>query len=517
MADGGKSGFLGSGQGLHRMHRPVIHSWRFIHRCGLTWWFSSACVSNFECMFEKFSDVELLDVMRGAQRAERVEFARQLLAVGRFSLSRMGISDPDRDFWCVDDWEATAAEVAAELGISRGRASSHMHYGQTLINRLPKLGTAFAAGAVDFRVVAVAVYRTDLITDAGALAKVDDQVARKAVGWNTLSYEKVVQLMDWMVSEVDPDALRVARRRDDERHIEVRPAEYGMAEIWGNVRAEDGAALDKRLDELAATVCKDDPRTKTQRRADAVGAWSQGDSSLACDCGSEQCGAVANKPEKRSGGVEIQVIAEAATVEGTSDKPGFLPAYGAIPAARVRELAKNAKLRPVVIPKDVAAEPQYRPSAGLARFIRCRDLGCSWPNCNAPAEVCDIDHTTPYPLGPTHPSNCKLYCRVHHLLKTFYCGLGGWTERQLADGTLILTSPAGRAVLPATGSQHRRTDHPEGGLTAESDARVVHAHPKTHPRPRPGVTHPMGTRHQHRPRSRQPTALLATCGYLRSP
>ena len=219
-----------------------------------------------------------------------------------------------------------------------------------------------------------------------------------------------------------------------------------MAEIWGNVRADDGAALDKKLDELAATVCTDDPRTKTQRRADAIGAWSHGESSLACECGSDQCSAASDKPDQRPGGVEIQVIAEAATVEGTSDKPGFLPGHGAIPAARVRELAKKARLRPVVIPKDAAAEPQYRPSAGLVRFLRCRDMGCRWPNCSAPAEVCDIDHTTAYPLGPTHPSNCKLYCRLHHLLKTFYCGVVGWNERQLPDGTLILTSPVGRTV-----------------------------------------------------------------------
>ena len=49
-----------------------------------------------------------------------------------------------------------------------------------------------------------------------------------------------------------------------------------MAGICGNIRAADGAALDQRLDALAATVCDNDPRTKQQRRADAmrgVGAW----------------------------------------------------------------------------------------------------------------------------------------------------------------------------------------------------------------------------------------------------
>ena len=49
----------------------------------------------FEYMFEESTDVELLDAMRDAQRAGRIEFARQLLAVGRFGLRRMGISDPE--------------------------------------------------------------------------------------------------------------------------------------------------------------------------------------------------------------------------------------------------------------------------------------------------------------------------------------------------------------------------------------------------------------------------------------
>jgi hypothetical protein len=142
--------------------------------------------------------------------------------------------------------------------------------------------------------------------------------------------------------------------------------------------------------------------------------------------------------------VVINVIAEAATVEGTSDKPGYLPGYGALPAATVTELAKHATLRPVPLPKDLVAEPQYRPSAALTRFIRCRDLTCRWPGCDQPAMTSDIDHTVPYPAGPTHPSNNKCYCRVHHLFKTFCAGPAGWTELQLPDGTIVWKSPRGR-------------------------------------------------------------------------
>ena len=83
-------------------------------------------------------------------------------------------------------------------------------------------------------------------------------------------------------------------------------------------------------------------------------------------------------------------------------------------------------------------EPSYRPTTTLTEFVRWRDMTCRFPGCDAPAEVCDIDHTKPYPHGPTHPSNTKLYCRTHHLLKTFYTGLLGWTDRQFPDGTVSL-------------------------------------------------------------------------------
>jgi hypothetical protein len=187
-------------------------------------------------VFEECGDTELLDLMGAAQQAERAAFARQLLAVGRFTLRRMEQTAGEHDIWCVDDWEAVAAEVGAELGISRGRASSQMHYGTTLLERFPALGAVFLAGAVDFRVIAAAIFRTDLLTDTDALATIDAQLAAKAPSWNTLSREKITERVDWLVIELDPDAVRVAKQRDLDRHIEVGPGQNGMAEIWGEVR-----------------------------------------------------------------------------------------------------------------------------------------------------------------------------------------------------------------------------------------------------------------------------------------
>jgi hypothetical protein len=149
------------------------------------------------------------------------------------------------------------------------------------------------------------------------------------------------------------------------------------------------------------------------------------------------------------------VVAEASALdeEPTSgNRPSALIAGGGtVPAPRLAELVRDgAKVRPVRHPgEDSAAEASYRPSAALDAFVRCRDLTCRFPNCDRPAEVCDIDHTIPYPFGPTHPSNLKCLCRKHHLLKTFWTA---WRDEQRPDGTVIWTSPSGHSYTTRPGS-----------------------------------------------------------------
>jgi hypothetical protein len=129
----------------------------------------------------------------------------------------------------------------------------------------------------------------------------------------------------------------------------------------------------------------------------------------------------------------------------------------------VRELAHNAELKPVTIPDQ--ADPGYRPGVKARDFLRWGDLMCCWPGCDKPVAACDVDHTVPWPYGPTHPSNNKHYCRIHHLIKTF-CG---WLDRQLPDGTIMLIAPSGHtfvseahgaALFPALGQPTGELDIP---------------------------------------------------------
>ncbi len=107
---------------------------------------------------------------------------------------------------------------APSLVISRGRAYSQMRYGKTLLERFPELSAVFLAGVVDFRVIAAAIFRTDLLTDTDALATIDAQLTATAPSWNTLSRDppavlpnsSPVQDVSRRACRMDPDTA--ARR-----------------------------------------------------------------------------------------------------------------------------------------------------------------------------------------------------------------------------------------------------------------------------------------------------------------
>lgn len=390
--------------------------------------------TTIEYMFD--TDVELIDSMGEAARAESAAIARRLAAVGEL-YARRAAEWADRELWCADPFEAVAAEVSAAQNISRGRAGTQIRYARELRERLPLVAAVFAAGDIDFRMVSIIINRTSNISDS-AIEGVDTALARIAPTWMKLSSPKLADRIDLMIAKFDADGVRVPPDIDRNRYVEVGPTTPGMAGIWANIHATDAAAFDARLDALAATVCKDDPRTMMQRRSDAVGALAGGADKLLCACGSPDCPALG---EGGAAPVVIHVLADGST--------GYLPGFGVQPAEAVRDMAPAARCKPVNLPRQ-ESQPGYRPSVALAEFIRWRDLTCRWPGCDSP--VCDVDHTVPYPNGPTHPSNLKLYCRAHHLLKTFYCGPGGWSEQQSPDGTVTLTSPTG----------HRYTTEPAG-------------------------------------------------------
>ena len=120
-----------------------------------------------------------------------------------------------------------------------------------------------------------------------------------------------------------------------------------------------------------------------------------------------------------------------------------------ISAELVAELARTRRgPRPLVDFTTAGAEAGYRPSRALAEFVRARDLTCRAPGCDRPATICELDHTIPWPAGPTHAGNLKCLCSEHHLLKTFW----GWRDEQLPNGTVIWRLPGQHAQVTTPGS-----------------------------------------------------------------
>ncbi|OBK85185.1 hypothetical protein A5649_03125, partial [Mycolicibacter heraklionensis] len=379
-------------------------------------------------------------------RAENRAAAAQLVAIGELFALRLS-SCGETEEWAVDTEAAVAAEVAAALRISQGLAASRLHYARVMREELPQVAEVFKAGDIDMRLFQTIVYRTGLITDRQVLAVVDGQLAAQVGRWPSLTRSRLAAKIDKIVAQADADAVRRRKERQAEREVGFSDQEGGITEIYGSLFTTDARALDKALDALAATVCEHDPRTREQRRADAMGALAARADRLGCRCGRPDCvagGRAAVSP------VLIHVIAERASVDGTGDVPGSLVgADGLIPPELIAELARSARLVSVVHPGDAPPEPGYVPSKALADFVRCRDMTCRWPGCDRPALDCDLDHTIAYgDGGPTHASNLKCYCRTHHLVKTFW----GWRDQQLPDGTVILTSPSGCTYVTTPGS-----------------------------------------------------------------
>ncbi len=258
----------------------------------------------------------------------------------------------------------------------------------------------------------------------------------------------------------------------------------GTADVEARLLATDADALDQRLDAMAGAVCEKDPRTKDQRRADALGALAHGADRLACACDDPDCDAAGTQPstvivhvvaneDSLSDDTPVQLDGEhtartdldaiagnvahrctdrsAATTGRTRPHTtGRTPRWrDAARTAAGRQIAGTAKLVPIRHPGDDPPQPRYIPTAVLAWFMRCRDMTCRFPGCDEPAHHCDIDHTIAYPAGPTQASNLKCLCRKHHLLKTF----GGWRDTQLPDGTVIWTSPHGQIYTTHPGSR----------------------------------------------------------------
>ena len=443
----------------------------------MTSWFRSPRPDRLAHMFDGslpevrnlagLDDAALVDAAGGWARAENAACARKLAVMAEIFARRTGLPAEDRELWWVDPQAAVAAEMAAAVNISQGMALHQTHRGVALRDRLPAVARLFEKGLVSDWLVRAIVWRTYLIDDAAALAAVDRALAAQVTAWGPLSIAKTEAAIDALVDEFDPAALRRSRESAAKRDVEFgSPTDVaGTTSMWARLYSPDAVLIEQRVEQMARSACDNDPRTLAERRADALTALAAG-TELACACGQPDCTGAQSEDAPAKTAV-VYVIAEQDSVQaagresdpsGATDDPAaakpaqsaappaFMFGGGVLPTPLLGAILERAGIREVRHPGDGPPEPRYRPTPTLDRFVRCRDLTCRFPGCDKPAQFCDIDHTVPYPVGPTHPSNLKCLCRFHHLLKTFWIGVKGWRDRQLPDGTGAWGLAAPRAM-----------------------------------------------------------------------
>ncbi len=229
-------------------------------------------------MMVTMAPTELVVAIAESQRQESMLVAQRLADVAELLAQRTNeveAEDPDPGFMMVTGFQRATAEVAAACNLSPAAASIMVSHADTLAERLPKVAAVLAVGDTDWRTVQVIITRTEFVADS-VIAGLDANLAERISKWHCWSRRRIINAVDATVRGMDPDAVRERERQEDKRRVDVIAVGDGTAKLDGIIAADAAAAFDKRLTELATAVCREDPRTVKQRRADAMKAWPKG-------------------------------------------------------------------------------------------------------------------------------------------------------------------------------------------------------------------------------------------------
>lgn len=233
-----------------------------------------------------------------------------------------------------------ASEIAHVLGCSKTVANSYAEIGMDLRLRLPAIATAFGAGELDLPRVR-AIYRCthNLTQDAATAVQSEVLHAARRLTPGPLATEI------WSIMYRIAPEEAAALRKDLERHTNVTYTDKDvLSTLKADLTAADAAAAWQLINEMAATVCRRDPRNKGQKRAAAYVALLHQESSMACLCDAnddQPCTADASRPDRRAPLTVITV--DLATLAGLLSNPAHLAGHGTIDAEYARELAENSQ------------------------------------------------------------------------------------------------------------------------------------------------------------------------------
>jgi hypothetical protein len=334
----------------------------------------------------------------------------------------------------------------------------------------PEVAAVYARGECSPEHVNAVVAVIDDIPVEALAGGVDKLLAEQALLWEPNAFKRAAfQIRD----HIDPDAAeRRRRKRLDSRWVSAARTIDDVVSIQGMLDPDAGELFLSTLGALMPAPSLGDPRSASQRRADAlldlcrlagaatpVAGGEKPHVSVTVDL--DTLRADLDKQAHLGGGVlagHTGLCAGAGCCDTSPDADGPFTADGRWVGARLgsgtwigaetaRRLACDCTLLPVVLgaagePLDVGRARRLV-SPAQRRALAVRDGGCRWPGCDRPIGWTDAHHIRAWARGGgTDLRNLLLLCRHHHVR----VHEGGFTIRLDHDtGDVYVNCPDGRA------------------------------------------------------------------------
>lgn len=176
-------------------------------------------------------------------------------------------AEPESVHWALAGTQLAVGHLGAGLCISPISAGYRISDAQDLVENLPDLHAALAAGTVDPTRARILQQRTKVLDRLDDRRNAVNAVLRIAMRHNP---GRVATLIDAAVIQVDPDAAE-QRHRDavDRRGLRVDKLEDGMAKFIAQLPATDAQLALDLFDSIAEGLKGFDDRCAAHRRADA--------------------------------------------------------------------------------------------------------------------------------------------------------------------------------------------------------------------------------------------------------
>ncbi len=152
---------------------------------------------------------------------------------------------------------------------------------------------------------------------------------------------------------------------------------------------------------------------------------------------------------------DAEVVTASHSLLDRRNAPVEISGYGFVDSSLATKFAALSHRAWTMIGQDTTGQilgtGTYKPTAALKNYIKTRDRHCRFPGCVTNAEACEIDHTHEYGFGgTTTPENLGLLCPTHHFLK--HPDLPDhirWSVTQIREGPFQWISPLMQKYLVA--------------------------------------------------------------------